>query len=144
MSNAGGQDSVDVVVVGSGAGGGPLAARLAQAGVSVVVLEAGAAFTPDSHIPDELTTGIYWMDERLSGGQTPTAFGPNNSGSGLGGSTLHWGAFCRRPDKRDLSLLTQTGQGADWPIPHHELVAYVRRVETFIGVSGPMHYPWDP
>lgn len=50
MSNAGGQDSVDVVVVGSGAGR-PAAARLAQAGVSVVVLEAGAAFTPDSHIP---------------------------------------------------------------------------------------------
>ncbi|MCS3744625.1 choline dehydrogenase-like flavoprotein [Xanthomonas arboricola] len=144
MKAAGTQDVVDAVVIGSGAGGGPLAARLAQAGVSMVVLEAGAAFTPQSHIPDELTTGIYWMDERLSGGQTPTAFGPNNSGSGLGGSTLHWGAFCPRPDKRDLSLLTQTGHGADWPIPHEELLSYIRRVETFIGVSGPAHYPWDP
>ncbi|MCC4621878.1 GMC family oxidoreductase [Xanthomonas cassavae CFBP 4642] len=144
MKAAGTQNVVDAVVIGSGAGGGPLAARLAQAGVSVVVLEAGAAFTPQSHIPDELTTGIYWMDERLSGGQTPTAFGPNNSGSGLGGSTLHWGAFCPRPDRRDLTLFTQTGQGADWPIPHQELLSYICRVEAFIGVSGPAHYPWDP
>ncbi|NIJ84814.1 choline dehydrogenase-like flavoprotein [Xanthomonas arboricola] len=111
----------------------------------MVVLEAGAAFSPASHLPDELTTGIYWMEERLSGGQTPTAFGANNSGSGLGGSTLHWGAFCPRPDKRDLSLSTHTGQRSmDWPIAHEELLSYIRRVEEFIGVSGPAHYPWDP
>ncbi|KMM74848.1 ribonuclease BN [Xanthomonas sp. NCPPB 1128] len=135
--------TVDAVVVGSGAGGGPLAARLAQAGVSVVVLEAGAAFGPDAHRADELATDIYWMEERLSGGRTPTAFGPNNSGTGLGGSTLHWGAFCPRPDPRDLQLRTQTGQGEDWPIPHRELLSYLQRVERYIGVSGPALYPWD-
>lgn len=135
--------SVDAVIIGSGAGGAPLAARLAEAGVSVLVLEAGRTFSPDDHLADELATDIYWMEERLSGGQNPTAFGANNSGQGVGGSTLHWGAFCPRPDPRDLRLRSLTGQGADWPIAAAELLAYIQRVEAFIGVSGPAHYPWD-
>ncbi|MBW6527909.1 GMC family oxidoreductase [Sphingomonas sp. RHCKR7] len=136
-------DIADVVIVGSGAGGAPLAARLAAAGLSVVVLEAGRAFRPDDHVADELAADIYWMEERLSGGADATAFGANNSGMGVGGSTLHWGAFCPRPDARDLRLHSESGQGEDWPIAHDELIAYVKAVERFIGVSGPKHYPWD-
>jgi choline dehydrogenase-like flavoprotein len=83
------------------------------------------------------------MEERLSGGDTPTAFGANNSGIGVGGSTLHWGAFVPRPDADDLKLRTRTGQGRDWPIAHAELVGYIERVERFLGVSGPASYPWD-
>ncbi|MGR6329616.1 GMC family oxidoreductase [Sphingomonas sp. XXL09] len=136
-------DVTDVVIVGSGAGGAPLAARLAEAGVSVVVLEAGRAFRPDDHVADELAADIYWMEERLSGGADATAFGANNSGMGVGGSTLHWGAFCPRPDARDLRLRSESGQGEDWPIAHDELIGYVGAVERFIGVSGPARYPWD-
>jgi len=138
-------DVVDAVIVGTGAGGAPLAARLAAAGCSVVALEAGRGWSPAEHSADELAAGdIYWLDERLSGGPEPTAFGGNNSGTGVGGSTLHWGAFCPRPDPRDLRLKTLTGQGADWPIEHAELVRYIEEVEAFLGVSGPTHYPWDP
>ncbi|MBY9064723.1 GMC family oxidoreductase [Sphingomonas yunnanensis] len=140
---SGAADTVDVVIVGSGAGGAPLAARLAKAGLSVVVLEAGRAFRPDDHVPDELAADIYWMEERLSGGTDATAFGANNSGMGVGGSTLHWGAFCPRPDPRDLRLRSESGQGEDWPIAHDELIAYVDAVERVIGVSGPELYPWD-
>ncbi|MEI5688347.1 GMC family oxidoreductase [Sphingomonas kyungheensis] len=137
------RDTVDAVVIGTGAGGAPLAARLAAAGLSVVALEAGRAFRPDEHVADELAADIYWMEERLSGGATPTAFGSNNSGMGVGGSMLHWGAFCPRPDPRDLQLKTLTGEGADWPVPHDELIRYIEEVEGFTGVSGPAHYPWD-
>ncbi|MEU4420879.1 GMC family oxidoreductase [Actinoplanes sp. NPDC024001] len=42
-------DVFDYVVVGSGAGGGPLAARLAEAGMTVLVLEAGSAAENDNY-----------------------------------------------------------------------------------------------
>jgi choline dehydrogenase-like flavoprotein len=136
---------VDVVVVGTGAGGAPLLATLAARGLRVVALEAGSDSDPAAHTPDEIeATDIIWMDERLSGGETPTAFGPNNSGRGVGGSMLHWGAFCPRPDPRDLRLRSDTGMGRDWPLTYDELLPYLERVEADIGVSGPPDYPWDP
>ena len=136
---------VDAVVIGTGAGGAPLLSMLAARGLRVVALEAGRNWEPGEHTPDETEgTDINWMEERLSGGTTPTAFGPNNSGIGVGGSTLHWGAFTPRPDPRDLQLRALTGMGYDWPIAHAELTGYIERVERFIGVSGPSYYPWDP
>ena len=139
-------DIVDAVVVGTGAGGAPLLARLASAGLRVVALEAGRNFSPKSDFAADETTAsqIYWLGERLSDGDTPEAFGGNNSGKGVGGSTLHWGAFCPRPDPRDLRLATEFGVARDWPIEHAELIRYIQEVEGFIGVSGPAGYPWDP
>ncbi len=86
---------------------------------------------------------LYWLEERISGGETPTAFGSNNSGTGVGGSTLHWGAFVPRPDPRDLSVRTEFGAGADWPVSYKELLPYFEQVEDFLGVSGPAVYPWN-
>lgn len=137
-------DVVDAVVIGTGAGGAPLLARLAAAGLSVVALEAGSNRHAHDFTPDETAASdIYWMEERLSGGAMPTAFGGNNSGMGVGGSTLHWGAFCPRADARDLRLGVQTGADADWPLTLDELRPYYEEVERFIGVSGPTPYPWD-
>lgn len=136
---------VDVVVVGTGAGGAPLLASLAARGLRVVALEAGKNFDPRSLTGDEdEAVEINWMNERLSDGENPNAFGPNNSGRGVGGSTLHWGAFTPRPDARDLKLKSTSGSGVDWPIEHAEIIRYIEKVEPFIGVSGPEHYPWDP
>ncbi|WP_238179724.1 GMC family oxidoreductase N-terminal domain-containing protein, partial [Methylobacterium dankookense] len=136
---------VDAVVIGTGAGGAPVLARLAAAGLTVVALEAGPNFAPAAFAFDEtLADEIYWTQERLSGGSTPEAFGANNSGTGVGGSTLHWGAFVPRPGRRDFALRTETGEGCDWPLTLDDLLPFYERVERFIGVSGPPDYPWDP
>lgn len=138
-------DELDAVVIGTGAGGAPILARLAAAGLRVVALEAGSEHPARDHTPDETgSAGIYWNDDRLSAGSMPEVFGQNNSGRGVGGSTLHWGAFCPRPDERDLRLGTESGQAADWPVTQVELVGYLDEVERFIGVSGPASYPWEP
>jgi choline dehydrogenase-like flavoprotein len=140
-------EEVDVVVVGTGAGGAPLLAKLSAAGLRVVALEAGPWFM-DPHnefATDEVDAAkLYWLDERLSAGETPIVFGANNSGTGVGGSMLHWGAFVPRAYENDLCLRSETGQGIDWPLSYGDLKPYYEELEGFLGVSGPKHYPWDP
>jgi len=136
---------VDVVVIGTGAGGAPVLAELAEAGLSVVALEAGRWWDPaKDYAADEVQMSeLYWLDERISGGSTPTAFGGNNSGTGVGGSMLHWGAYVPRADPRDLKLKTDSGQGVDFPFTYDDLLPFYIEVERFLGVSGPATYPWD-
>ncbi|GAC1356268.1 MAG: hypothetical protein NVSMB3_02370 [Acidobacteriaceae bacterium] len=145
MRQYGTEEVVDAVVIGTGAGGAPLLARLAAAGLRVVALEAGRNWDPATDFAtDEVAAQeLYWLGERISAGETPTAFGANNSGTGVGGSTLHWGAYVPRPDPRDLRLRTDSGAGEDWPVTYRDLQPYFEQVETFLGVSGPSAYPWD-
>lgn len=139
------EEVVDAVVIGTGAGGAPLLARLAQAGLRVVALEAGRNWTPGTDFAtDEIEASkIYWLGERLSAGKTPEAFGANNSGTGVGGSMLHWGAFVPRADPRDLRIASEFEVGADWPLAYDDLLPYYAEVEGYLGVSGPASYPWD-
>jgi len=135
---------VDVVVIGTGAGGAPVLARLAQAGISVVALEAGRFWEPvrdfatDERVQDKLS----WNDERLSAGADPLHFGINNSGIGVGGTTLHYTAYTPRPHPDDFHLRRDFGVGADWPLTYGDLELYLTEVEQFLGVSGPIPYPW--
>lgn len=80
----------DVVVVGSGSGGGVVAGELAAAGEDVVVLEAGPPLQDPDFPTDELTAfrDMYWR-----GGLTPTADGNVAILAGAtlgGGSTINW------------------------------------------------------
>ncbi|AII52174.1 GMC family oxidoreductase [Hymenobacter sp. APR13] len=138
-------DEVDCVVIGTGAGGAPLLARLAMAGLKVVALEAGPRRDPtkDYATDEKAQNFLFWNDERLSAGQNPVAFGKNNSGTGVGGSTLHYTAYTPRAHRGDLQLHTDFGQGVDWPFGIEELEPYYEEIEHFLGVSGPTPYPWD-
>ncbi len=139
-------EQVDAVVIGTGAGGSPLLARLAQAGLRVVALEAGkqwhasSDFATDEREQDKL----YWPHERISAGAHALPFGRNNSGTGVGGSTLHYTAYTPRPHPEDFSLQTEFGVGKDWPFGYYELEPYLDELESFLGISGPSPYPWGP
>ncbi len=137
-------DAVDAVVIGTGAGGAPLLARLAAAGLRVVALEAGRRWNParDFATDEVAQGGLFWKDERLSAGADPLAFGNNNSGIGVGGSTLHFTAYTPRVQADDLRLRTEFGVGEDWPLAYDDLEPYYDEVEQTIGVSGPAQYPW--
>jgi len=136
---------VDVCIVGAGAGGAVLAYELAKGGASVVVLEAGGWVTKERDmLNDELSMydRMNWDDLRLVDGGSPLALGWPNTGRGVGGSTLHFTAAALRLHASDFRVRSQDGVGADWPLTYQDLEPYYTRVEHFLGVSGPTHFPW--
>ena len=140
------EDPVDAVVIGTGAGAAPLMARLAEAGMTVVALEAGPLWHPgrDFATDERAQQALYWRDERLTGGEDRITFGMNNSGTGVGGSTLHYTAFVPRAHPDDFRLHADFGCGHDWPLSFADIEPYYREVESFLGVAGPAEYPWGP
>jgi choline dehydrogenase-like flavoprotein len=139
-------ETVDAVVIGTGAGGAPLLARLAKRGLKVVSLEAGPQWQPaaDFATDERAQSKLFWNEERLSAGADPLAFGRNNSGTGVGGSTLHFTGYTPRPQPSDFRLYSDFGVGKDWPIGYTDLEPYYDELELFLGVSGPSPYPWGP
>ena len=137
------QNKVDAVIIGTGAGGAPILARLAQAGLTVVALEAGKGFDYTKFATDEREQNkLFWTDERLSAGNDPVGFGSNNSGCGVGGSTLHYTAYVPRPHTDDFRLFSEFGVGRDWCLGYEDLEPYYNELEWFLGVSGNSNYPW--
>ncbi|MBA3692212.1 MAG: GMC family oxidoreductase N-terminal domain-containing protein [Acidobacteria bacterium] len=137
------QNQVDAVVIGTGAGGAPILARLTQAGLKVVALEAGKSFDYTKFATDEREQSkLFWTDERLSAGENAVAFGSNNSGCGVGGSTLHFTAYTPRPQPDDFRIFSDFGVGRDWCLSYEDLEPYFDELEWFLGVSGASPYPW--
>lgn len=137
-------EEVDFCVIGTGAGGGVIAQRLAASGFSVVALEAGDWHdTETDMVSDEAGSArLYWNDVRISGGTDPLEFGANNSGKGVGGSTVHYSAFCPRLHPSDFRLRSQDGVAVDWPIAYEDVEPYYERMEREYPVSGPARFPW--
>jgi len=156
-------ETVDFVVVGSGAAGGVMARELAQAGFEVLVLEQGPRFTAADFRHDELD---YWFNNALlnSPEASPQTFRKSARDKAarvrdfpslwyarmVGGSSNHFTAnFWRfhEVDFRERSLLGAIAgtSFADWPIDYAELEPYYTRVEWEIGVSGLAGAsPFDP
>lgn len=137
-------EEVDYLIVGCGAAGGVLAQRLSRAGFRVVALEAGPFWdTERDWVSDESGSHkLYWEDPRVTGGTDPLALGANNSGKGVGGSTVHWAAFAPRFHPSDFEVYTRDGLGADWPIRYETLHPYYELLELEMPVAGPWYFPW--
>jgi choline dehydrogenase-like flavoprotein len=125
----------DVVVVGSGASGGTLAAHLARQGADVLVVEGGPRVNtrtdfnthalpyefPNRHIP-VMKPGKPGFDSERS--------------RGLGGKTMLWNAVALRFSERDFKGRSFEGAGEDWPIAYKDLAPYYERIEREVGVCG--------
>ncbi len=125
----------DVVVIGSGAGGGTLSARLAELGADVLVLEGGPKLNtrtdfnthalpyefPYRHIP-VMKPGKPGMDGERS--------------RGLGGKTQLWNAVALRFSERDFKGRQHDGAGEDWPFHYADIKPYYDRIEQQVGVCG--------
>nr|WP_202900523.1 GMC family oxidoreductase [Parvularcula oceani] len=140
------EEEVDFAIVGTGCGGGVLAAKLAEAGGSVVAFDAGPFFRPlaDFASDEREQEKLYWLEERISDGENPIELGSNNSGRCVGGSTVHFQMVALRFRPEWFQARTKLGYGADWPVDWREMWRYYEEVEKACSISGPIRYPWGP
>jgi choline dehydrogenase-like flavoprotein len=137
---------VDFAIVGTGAGGATLAAKLAKAGFSIVSFDAGPFWRPlEDFASDETEQNkLYWTQDRISVGENPIEFGANNSGCSVGGSTVHFQMVTLRFRPEWFASKSKLGYGRDWPVDWKEMWRYYDEVEDALKISGPVRYPWGP
>lgn len=149
----------DVIIVGSGAGGGMASKILSEAGLAVAVIEAGGDFDPAKD-EDRTQMRYPWESPRRGSGTRIRPFGdfdaaiggwdiegePYTRGKGtnfdwfrsrmVGGRTNHWGRISLRFGPNDFKRASIDGLGHDWPIGYDELKPYYDKVDKLIGVFG--------
>ena len=147
-------ERVDFAIVGSGAAGGTIARELAQAGLSVVLLEQGSRLAPANFEHDELK---YWYQGGITNDvvKNPQTFRNDPAKKAeqvfirpslwyartVGGTSVHYTANYWR--FREIDFIERSVLGAipgtgfaDWPLTYAELEPYYTKVEWEVGVSG--------
>jgi choline dehydrogenase-like flavoprotein len=155
-------DTHDVIVIGSGAGGGTVTKVLADLGIRVLLLEAGPMLTMadlKEHVwPHQIPhRGAGPKGEVYTGGRSGFTFSATFGGAQidgepytvapgsdfswfrsriLGGRTNHYGRVTLRFADYDFNPRSRDGLGWDWPITYQDLAPYYDKAERFIGVTG--------
>jgi choline dehydrogenase-like flavoprotein len=139
-------EEVDFLIIGTGAGGGTLAGKLAEHGFSVLALDAGQYFRPLEDFASDETAQekLYWQDRRVCDGENPLQMGGKNSGKAVGGSMVHFAMVSLRFRPEWFKSRSLLGYGADWPLDWREMWRYYREAELALSISGPVSYPWGP
>jgi choline dehydrogenase-like flavoprotein len=153
------EDPYDVVIVGSGAGGGMAAYELTKAGAKVCLLEAGQHYDPAD--PQYITQMKWpWQSPRRGASTRFRPFGDFDAAYGgwdiegepyttapgtqfmwfrsrmLGGRTNHWGRISLRFGPDDFKRRSIDGLGEDWPISYDEVKPFYDEVDSLLGVFG--------
>jgi len=155
------QRAYDVIVVGSGAGGGQSAYTLCMDGARVLMLEAGRHYAPETETPMFQTPDMAPL-AGVSTPQKPFGFYDATADGGwtvpgepyvrateeqagrfewwrarmLGGRTNHWGRISLRNGPYDFKPRSRDGLGFDWPIGYEDVAPYYDKVELLVGVYG--------
>ena len=151
------QQTYDVAVIGSGAGGGMAAYALTRAGARVVMLEAGPEWWATKDSKMLVPTYASW---HRGGSTRQRPFGEFDACDGgweidgepytvvpgqrfdwwrarmLGGRTNHWGRISLRFGPDDFKGKSRDGLGDDWPIGYEDVAPYYDRVDRLIGLFG--------
>ncbi|MDY7226524.1 GMC family oxidoreductase [Hyalangium rubrum] len=145
------KEAVDVCIIGSGAGGAPMALELGRAGFKVVVLEKGAHYRPQDFVHDEILNSrrnffmpLPWDEPHLVRQGATGRYERTNSAwtaNCVGGGTVHMSGYFYRLKPVDFRLRSTLGdiKGAnlaDWPISYEEFAPFYDKAETELGVSG--------
>ena len=128
----------DIIIIGSGAGGGTLAYRLAPSGKRILVLERG------DYVPREKDNwssravnieGRYATKETWKNGEGEDLHPHTNYW--VGGNTKFYGAALFRLRKEDFSELCHRGGiSPAWPIAYDDLEPYYTEAEWLYHVHG--------
>ncbi|MEM6427447.1 MAG: GMC family oxidoreductase [Cyanobacteria bacterium P01_D01_bin.128] len=128
----------DIIIVGSGAGGGTLAQKLAPTGKRILILERGSGMALEEqnradvdlfkktryHAPEQ------WYD------QAGEPFSPQTNYA-VGGNTKVYAAALMRMRQRDFEALTyQEGTAPEWPFKYADLEPYYTEAEQLYQVHG--------
>jgi choline dehydrogenase-like flavoprotein len=128
----------DVVIVGSGAGGGTIAHALSDSAARILILERGG-FVPqeDENWDPEAVwkrlryqTSERWLDARAREFRPYTHYN-------VGGNTKFWGSVLYRFRREDFQALEHMdGVSPAWPIDYDTLAPYYERAERLYHVHG--------
>jgi choline dehydrogenase-like flavoprotein len=129
----------DIIIIGSGAGGGTLAYALAPAGARILVLERGD-FVPQE--AENWSPEAVWKHRRYRARETWVdasdggEFEPYTHYC-VGGNTKFWGAVLYRLRREDFGELQHAdGVSPAWPIAYEDLAPYYARAERLYDVRG--------
>jgi choline dehydrogenase-like flavoprotein len=128
----------DVIIVGSGAGGGTLARHLAPSGQKVLILERGGWLprepqnwqTADVFVDNRYISPDTWFDDRGKAFQPQIHYY-------VGGATKLYGAALYRLRERDFGELRHhDGISPAWPISYADMEPFYRAAEQMYEVHG--------